>query len=70
MIMGQKKGFDEFQLVDGPIPKPAQNEVLVKLHAAALNYREVLIASVGLPVLPRTLQCRNRVGQMWLIMHA
>ncbi len=37
-------GIDALKLVDRPLPKPAAGEVLVKVHATSLNYRDLLVA--------------------------
>lgn len=48
-ILARQEGFEtslEFQQ-DVPIPSPSDlgpNQVLVKLHAASLNYRELMIS--------------------------
>ncbi len=39
----KKPGFDALVLTDKPEPKPKSGEVLVKMHAAALNYRDLLV---------------------------
>jgi NADPH:quinone reductase-like Zn-dependent oxidoreductase len=38
------KGLDTLTLVDRPVPKPARGQVLVRMRAASLNYRDLLIA--------------------------
>lgn len=38
-------GVDDLALVEREMPVPAANEVLVKLHAASLNYRDVMVVS-------------------------
>ncbi|KAJ4861333.1 zinc-binding dehydrogenase domain-containing protein [Trichoderma breve] len=43
VIMGQEKGYDELNFTDGPIPSVGDYGVLVKLHAASLNYRDHMI---------------------------
>lgn len=43
ILFGIEKGFDEGKLVDGPIPKVTSRGVLVKLHAASISGRELLI---------------------------
>ena len=40
-------GIDGLALVDKPVPKPAENEVLVRLKAATLNYRDLLTVKGG-----------------------
>lgn len=39
-----KLGLENLALVERPAPNPAANEVVVKFHAASLNYRDVLFA--------------------------
>lgn len=41
-------GIDSLQLQDVPIPDPGDYEVLVKFHAASLNFRDIMIANVRL----------------------
>lgn len=39
-----KNGFDSLKLnTDAPVPEPSDYEVLVKFHAASLNYRDLII---------------------------
>jgi NADPH:quinone reductase-like Zn-dependent oxidoreductase len=51
IINGTEKGFDEYTLEEGPITKVDDHRVLVKLHAAGLNYRDILIAHVSFNLL-------------------
>lgn len=37
-------GIDSLELRDGPTPQPARGQVLVRMHAASLNYRDLNIA--------------------------
>jgi NADPH:quinone reductase-like Zn-dependent oxidoreductase len=39
-----KIGLENLTLVERSVPRPAANEVVVKLHAASLNFRELLFA--------------------------
>jgi NADPH:quinone reductase-like Zn-dependent oxidoreductase len=39
-----KLGLENLALVERPLPHPAAREVVVKFHAASLNYRELLFA--------------------------
>jgi NADPH:quinone reductase-like Zn-dependent oxidoreductase len=41
----QEFGIDKLTLVDRPMPEPSAGEVLVKFHAASLNYRDLMIVS-------------------------
>ncbi|KAK4038483.1 alcohol dehydrogenase [Parachaetomium inaequale] len=43
LISGTGKGFDSLLFQDAPVPKIGDNDVLVKLHGASLNYRDLLI---------------------------
>ncbi|WP_266170049.1 zinc-dependent alcohol dehydrogenase family protein [Dyella subtropica] len=51
-------GLEHLQLVDLPAPRPGPGEVLVKMEAASLNYRDHLLVSgqlyrgVNLPIVP------------------
>lgn len=47
-VNGKKNGFDELKLDTVAVPKCGENEVLVKLGAASLNYRDLMIPKVGL----------------------
>jgi NADPH:quinone reductase-like Zn-dependent oxidoreductase len=38
-------GIDKLRIVERDVPRPGAGEVLVKLHAASLNYRDVMVAS-------------------------
>lgn len=41
----QEFGIDRLTLVDRPDPSPAAGEVLVRFHAASLNYRDFMVVS-------------------------
>jgi NADPH:quinone reductase-like Zn-dependent oxidoreductase len=47
VIVNQERGIDGLQLNEGPIPKVDDYGVLVKIHAAALNYRDLMIPRVS-----------------------
>jgi len=44
VITGSDKGFDGLVSKEAPVPKLGEHDVLVKLHAASLNYRDLAIA--------------------------
>jgi hypothetical protein len=46
VVTGTDKGFDGLELQDAHMPKVGDNDVLVKLHAASLNYRDLIIPKV------------------------
>jgi NADPH:quinone reductase-like Zn-dependent oxidoreductase len=50
-INGEEKGFDELKLDTVDLPKCGENEVLVKLGAASLNYRDLVIPKVNFRVM-------------------
>jgi NADPH:quinone reductase-like Zn-dependent oxidoreductase len=41
----QQFGVDDLALVEQEDPKPAPNEVVVKFHAASLNYRDLMVVT-------------------------
>ncbi|KAK7934771.1 NAD(P)-binding protein [Apiospora marii] len=43
VIASEKKDLDGLEFVDAEVPKCGETEVLVKLHAASLNYRDLAI---------------------------
>lgn len=38
------KGLDTLTLVERPVPRPGRGQVLVRMHAASLNYRDLMVA--------------------------
>lgn len=48
IIAAKDKDLDGLQLVDAEVPKVGENEVLVKMCAASLNYRDLAIPKVCL----------------------
>jgi NADPH:quinone reductase-like Zn-dependent oxidoreductase len=47
ILSGTNRGMDEWKLSEGPIPQVTSRGVLVRMVAAALNYREILIPDVS-----------------------
>ncbi len=52
-----KPGFDSLTLVERPEPKPGYDQIVVRVRATSLNYRDLIIArgqnkSVKFPVVP------------------
>ncbi|KAK3485176.1 uncharacterized protein B0T23DRAFT_432779 [Neurospora hispaniola] len=43
VVTSKEKGFDGLIKEQGPVPKPGDNDVLVRLHGASLNYRDLII---------------------------
>ncbi|KAJ0108977.1 hypothetical protein J7T55_005525 [Diaporthe amygdali] len=42
-VTGTDKGFDGLEFGDAPVPKVGENDVLVKIQGASLNYRDLII---------------------------
>lgn len=47
VVENMDNGFDGLAFKDASVPKVGENEVLVKLHAASLNYRDLIIPKVS-----------------------
>ncbi|WOB07962.1 NAD(P)-dependent alcohol dehydrogenase [Piscinibacter gummiphilus] len=65
MTMGG--GLDGLRLREFEMPAPGPGEVLVKLHAVSLNYRELSILLKGrypLPVKPDVVACSDGAGEV------
>ena len=45
-------GHENLQLVQVPIPEPGRGQVLVRVHAASLNYRDLMILRDGMGMVP------------------
>jgi len=46
--IGQRGGIDGLKLTERPTPKPGHGQVLIRMRAASLNYRDLIIANGGL----------------------
>lgn len=49
VVTSNKGDFSGLQLQDAPLPKVGDNDVLIKIRAASLNYRDLAIARVSIP---------------------
>lgn len=49
VVENKDNGFDGLVFKDAPIPTVGETEVLVKLQAASLNYRDLIIPLVRMP---------------------
>jgi len=60
------KGIEAWQLIDRPDPEPGPGQVLVRVRAAALNYRDLLVAHgrYGGPLKPDLVPLADGVGDV------
>ncbi len=49
VVENKDNGFDGLAFKDAPLPTIGESEVLVKLQAASLNYRDLIIPLVRIP---------------------
>ena len=66
-LNGSGVGLDGLSLRHREIPKPGRGEVLVRVHATSLNYREILILKYGrypLPVKPDAVALCDGAGEV------
>ena len=47
VVLKDAGGVDSLHLIDGPDPAPGPSEVVVRMRAAALNYRDLLVVKGG-----------------------
>lgn len=65
-VLPEQKGIDSLQLVlENPIPNVGEYDVLVKIHAVSLNYRDIVVAKVRAVPIITSFQCppNHAVGQ-------
>ena len=73
--LAQATGIDALVKVDLPVPEPGPRQVLVKVAACSLNFRDLAIALGTYRCRPSCMSCRfrtalagsrNRVMPVWL----
>lgn len=47
-ITSTEKGFDGLEFGEAQLPKVGENDVVVKIQGASLNYRDLIIPKVSL----------------------
>lgn len=52
-VLQSGKGIETLKLVDAEIPQPAAGEALVRLHAATLNFRDIIMAKGLIPAIAK-----------------
>ncbi len=48
-VLKSGKGIEAIEIVDAPIPEPAAGEALVRIKAATLNFRDIIMAKALIP---------------------
>lgn len=46
----ERNGFSALSIKEGPVPEPEPNQVLIKVHAVSLNFRDLIIAMNKYPL--------------------
>ncbi len=59
-------GHENLTLVERPIPKPGPGQVLLKMKAASLNYRDTSVVKGAYPAprLPEVVPCSDGCGEV------
>jgi len=64
-VPGNPKGVGSLKLTsDQAIPEPGKGEVLMKIHAVALNYRDVALVNGNYPSIPDVVPCSDGAGEV------
>lgn len=64
------QGIDAIRIEDAPIPEPAPGEALVRLRAATLNFRDLIVAKGLMPYVgkePSVIPCSCAAGEVMSI---
>lgn len=62
--LGAQPGWENLELVDVADPRPGTGEVLVRWHAASLNYRDLLVASLPERHVPGRVPLSDGAGEI------
>ncbi|KAF7325463.1 hypothetical protein MKEN_00394700 [Mycena kentingensis (nom. inval.)] len=64
--VSQAGSLDNLALVDAPVPTPKSTEVLVKIHAVSLQYRDLLVVfgQYPPPVAENVVPCSDMAGEV------
>ncbi|RSM13802.1 hypothetical protein CDV31_005672 [Fusarium ambrosium] len=64
--ISRSEGIDGLDLVDRPIPQLGKKDVLVKIHAASLNFRDALILNGHYPleIIPKVTPLSDGAGEV------
>jgi NADPH:quinone reductase-like Zn-dependent oxidoreductase len=59
-------GHEQLKLLQEPKPRIDKHEVLVKIHAVSLNYRDIVVANGGypFPVKEKVVPCSDAAGEV------
>ncbi len=64
-IVQERYGLRNLRIMDVPEPVPGENQILVRVHAAALNYA-VMFKVIGKPFLARLIPGSNLKPRRWI----
>ncbi|KAJ7626884.1 NAD-P-binding protein [Roridomyces roridus] len=64
--LNEFKGPESLTLTEVPTPTPGSSQVLVKVHAVSLQYRDLMVAQgkFPMPVKPGTVPCSDMAGEI------
>lgn len=64
--VSEQPGHEKLELLEREIPKPGRGQVLIKLRAASLNYRDTAVISGRYPAprLPAVVPCSDGCGEV------
>jgi NADPH:quinone reductase-like Zn-dependent oxidoreductase len=65
--LGVSRSVENLQLVDAPDPRPAAGEVVVRLRAASLNYRDTLVVSAEDRFTPGRVPLSDGAGEVTVV---
>jgi NADPH:quinone reductase-like Zn-dependent oxidoreductase len=64
--LAHRNGFDGIRALTEPIPTPGPHEIVLKIHAVSLNYRDVLISTSAhpFPMPDNIVPCSDMAGEV------
>lgn len=65
-INGERTSVRNLKAFNEPIPEPAKHEILIKVHAVSLNFRDIAIATsqYPFPVKDSVVPCSDAAGEV------
>ena len=65
MVLTAPDGADGLQLQDRDVPEPGPGEVLVRVRAASLNFRDLVVLKGGYRSFAKNVEFGADVGRCW-----